>query len=374
MKIAQVVCVFPPYKSGIGNIALNFAQIAYNSNHESTVFTPDYNSQKSLVISGEFEFNVVRLKPILEYGNAAFIPALFFYLSKFDIIHWHYPFFGANEIIWLSRLFKKNKPKLIVHYHMDTVDLSFSAKILSVSSKILINSLLSQAQAITVASLDYVKNSQIKNIYKKQPELFYELPFAVDNNFFHPLEKKLTEDKNIIFVGALDKAHYFKGLDVLLNAVSLLKDKEINLTIIGEGDRKEKYKELTKKLNIAQKVKFVGDTNNQQLAEILRKSSVLVLPSTSRHEAFGLVLLEAMSSGIPVIASNLPGVRSVFEDNLQGLFIEPGNVNDLIEKIEKIFEDKHKRIKMGIEARILVDNKYSFKNLSSNLSRIYDSI
>ena len=103
---------------------------------------------------------------------------------------------------------------------MDVDSSSFLFKILSLPTRIIRNSLFKRADIITYASLDYLKHSDIANIYKKYPAKFKEIPYGVDTDKFSPAIKKDSQIKNILFVGALDKAHYFKGVNILLKAIS----------------------------------------------------------------------------------------------------------------------------------------------------------
>ena len=379
MKIAQIVCVFPPYPGGIGNVAYYFSKVLDRLSHQVTVLTPDYkinkffkNTKLENIELGNVD--VLKLKSILTYGKGVFLPQLFLYLKNFDIIHLHYPFFGTAEIVWLYKLLHP-KTKLIIHYHMDVVNLPLLAKILSFPSKLIRTLLLKSADKITCASLDYIKNSDIANFYQNHKDKFYEIPFGIDIEEFKIKNKKEEKDKkNILFVGTLDKAHYFKGLEYLLNAVSKLQDIDFQLLIIGNGDRREHYENLAKKLNIKDKVVFVGFVDNKKLVRYYNLADVFVFPSIDKSEAFGMVLLEAMACGIPVIASNIPGVRSVFKDKEQGYLVEPRNIKDLSSKLNKILSNKKIRLEMSIKARKLVERKYSLKTVKERLNKIYENL
>ena len=371
MKIAQVVCVFPPYKSGIGNVAFSFAKILGDFGYSVSVLTPERRGEHTK--KGE-NFNIVRLNPLIRYGHGAFLPQLLFKLPKFDIVHLHYPFFGSAEIVWLAKILLGNRFKLIIHYHMDTTGLSWLVKILSLPSKLIRNSLFRRADIITCASIDYIRNSSIKNIYKKYPDKFKEIPFGVDSKCFYPGLDKREKSKNILFVGGLDRAHYFKGLNVLIKAFGQLLISDIKLIIVGDGDLRPTYERQAKILGIASKVNFVGGVNGTQLVKYYQDASVLVLPSINKNEAFGLVLLEAMACGIPVIASNLPGVRSVFQDKIHGLLVEPGNVDDLKDKLGIILDDNNKRNRMGIAGRKLVEEKFTWLDVKKKLEKIYENL
>ena len=373
MKIAQIVCTFPPYKGGIGNVAHDFSKMLSETGNDVTIFTPDYNRAHCEEKCPEQTSagKIIRLRPWLQYGHGAFLPQLLFKLPDFDIVYLHYPFFGTAEVVWLAKLLFGKKFKLIIQFQMNVDNYSFLSKILSLPAKIIRNSLFKRADMITCTGSDYVKNSDIANIYKKYPEKFKEIPFGIDTNRFTPSsEKKDKKTKNILFVGGLDKAHYFKGIDILLKAVSELGIRNYELGIVGDGDLKLQYEKQAKKLDITDKVKFLGKVSDEELPRTYRQADLFVLPSINKNEAFGLVLLEAMASGVPVIASNLPGVRTVFENGKQGLLCNPGDVNDLKNKIEEILSDEKKRVEMGQEARKLALEKYSWEKISKRLNDI----
>ncbi|MCK5510777.1 glycosyltransferase family 4 protein [Candidatus Parcubacteria bacterium] len=369
MKIAHVVCVYPPYRGGIGNVAKDFSFLM-KSDNEVTVFTP---TQNDLKLEEKKGIKIKYLKPFLKYGNGAFLPQLFFKLKDFDIVHLHYPFFGVSEIVYLAKLFFKKKFKLIIHYHMDTDNLSFFSKILSIFSWVIFKPLFEAADKITFASEDYILRSRIKNFYQKNKQKFYLLPFGVDTDKFFPDSNKKEKNKiNILFVGGLDKAHYFKGVNILLKALSsVLNDKTI-LNIIGQGDMMGEYKKIVQESKIEKYVNFLGGVNDCELVKNYQKANIFVLPSINSHEAFGVVLLEAFACGTPVIASNLPGVRSVFKDKQEGFLIKPSDIFDLREKINFLIADKNLRQQMGINARKLACEKYSFKILKERLKKIYN--
>ncbi|OGF42767.1 hypothetical protein A2303_05980 [Candidatus Falkowbacteria bacterium RIFOXYB2_FULL_47_14] len=374
MRIAQVACVFPPYKGGIGNVAASFAGML-SENNQVTVFTPDYGFKQEQE-SGAYE--VVKLKPLLRYGNGVFAPELFFKLKGFDVVHLHYPFFGGAEVVWLAKFLSFGKFKLLIHYHMDTADLPVAARILRLPDRLIRNSLFSLAAGITCASQDYIEQGKIGRFYRRYPNKFHEIPFGVDTARFYPGLKNSTKNRSlkILFVGGLDRAHYFKGIDVLLRAISELRipDKDYELQIVGEGDMRPEYEKLAVSLGVASKVRFIGGLSDERLAEVYRTADVAVLPSINGHEAFGLVLLEAMASGVPVIASDLPGVRSVFRDGAEGYFAEPGNAKDLRGKLEKILSDDDKRGCMGAAGRRLAVEKYDLKIIKKRLRGIYDGL
>ncbi len=369
MKIAQVVCVFPPYKAGIGKVARQFADISGGYGHEAVVFTPDYGEAGRE--NETFNFAVRRLKPFLQSGNGAFLPQLVFQLKDFDIAHLHYPFFGGAEPVWAAKALIKQRFKLIMHYHMDVAGLSRAGRFLSLPSKIIMPSLFRAAEAVTCASIDYVRESAIGDIFDKYSDKFYEIPFGVDTDKFRPGPGNTDKECRILFVGGLDRAHYFKGVNVLLKAASKLASKNWRLTVAGGGDLRDEYIASARRLGIADRVEFPGRPSDRDLVDLYRRSDFLVLPSINGNEAFGIVLLEAMACGLPVIASALPGVRTVFEDGKQGFLARPGDAVDLAAKMKILLGDNAKRREMGLAARELAETKYALKVFADKLLKVY---
>jgi len=383
MKVAHIVCTFPPYKGGMGYSAYHFARITARLGYNTTVFTPNYSKNDFKKDKDEIseKFKIVRLKPLIKYGNAALLPQLLWKLKKFDIIHLHYPFFGGAEAVWLASFFWAKKKKFIIHYHMDVITQSCFLKLLSWPAKLMRNSLFKRADFVTCASLDYIKHSSINYLYEKYKNKFFEVSFGVDINKFKPTENisrernlalaATAERFNILFVGGLDKAHYFKGLEVLLKAFSQLSIDNCQLLVVGGGDLRSDYEKQAEKLGIKKTVEFAGSVNNEQLVEYYQKADVVVLPSINQGEAFGLVLLEAMACAKPVIASNLPGVRSVFKNGEHGFLVKPGNVDDLVDKLKIVLQDKALAEKMGQAGRKLVEDKYTWGKVGKRLDLIY---
>jgi len=375
MKIASIVCTFPPYAGGIGNSAYEINKLLEDQ-HEITTFTP------------------ATLKPWLHLGHGAFLPQLLWRLNKFDYIYLHYPFFGTAEVVWFFKLFFR-RPKLIIHYHMDVRGLSPLARFLSLPSRLIRRSLLNQAETIVTASLDYIKSSQIKSYYETHKNKFQEIPFGIDLEKFQPkllnrpLDNKIIaraqeivhyiNDKfikrdrlNLLFVGGLDQAHYFKGIDVLLNSLVIVTNRNWRLKIAGEGNLRPHYEELSNRLNIKNQVEFTGKLNGAELVRAFQNADLFILPSINSNEAFGLVLIEALACGVPVIASNLPGVRRVFSDHEQGLLIEPGNPIDLKNKLEFIFNNEELRRVMALAARRLAEEKYDRNKMKTRLETLFN--
>lgn len=379
MKIAQIVCTFPPYRGGMGNSVCNIAETLADMGHDVTVFTPDYGyKNEDEFHAHEGKFAVERLKPLFKYGNAAFVPQLFWKLKNFDIVQLHYPFYGALKAVLLKKLLSGSKMKLVLHYHMDNCAHGFKSAVFYMYNVLILPMLAKAADAITCAFIDYVKHSNLKKYYAARPDKFRQILFGVNTEQFviyRDNVNKQRKNKVILFVGGLDKAHYFKGLENLLKALAIIvKDQQFKsavLNVVGHGNLSQYYKNRARDLGISESVFFYENVGNNKLVDFYNYCDCVVLPSINKSEAFGLVLLEAMSCAKPVITSNLPGVRSVFKNGKQGLLVKPGDVGDLADKIKIILSDAKTAQAMGVAGRELVENRYSWIKVAKKLDFLF---
>ena len=376
MRIAQIVCTFPPYKGGIGNSVYNFSRRLSRMGADVTIFTPNYQG-----VSSEYNdyFKLRRLNPIFKFGNAAFLPQLVWKLKNFDIIHLHLPFIGGTAPVLMAALFFPKK-KIIVTYHMDLIGRRIKKFLFWIYKKFIASLVLWRANRIVVSSFDYLRSSDIAYYFKRKSEKFVEVPFGVDIGRFHPepknkdlMEKYFIEKDNkvILFVGGLDPAHYFKGREILMRAFRNIDGDNIKLLIVGDGDMKADYQDKAEAFNIAKRVIFAGNVNDTELPLYYNLADVFVLPSIDRSEAFGMVLLEAAACGKPLIASNLPGVRTLVRDGVNGFLVEPKDDGDLGKKIKIILDDDALRKAMGIASRQAMENGYRWEKTAENLLGIY---
>ena len=131
MKIAHIVCTYPPYYGGMGNSVFKMASALSKLGYEVEVFTPHYYEEKEIrseeappartheePLQEQIE-TVTRLTPDIQYGNAARMPQIGRELDDFDLVHLHYPFFGTANLVRKWKLRNPDKP-LVITYHMDT--------------------------------------------------------------------------------------------------------------------------------------------------------------------------------------------------------------------------------------------------------------
>lgn len=376
MRIAQISATFPPYMGGTGNVCYNYSLELAKLGHDVTVFTtkPKNNNWKCDNIT------LKRFKPLFKVGNAPFMPQLL-NIKDYDIIHLHYPFFFGGEMIYLLKKLKGQN--YIVSYHNNVIFSGFLGKLVNLHSTIIARRVLENAERILVPTMDFY-NSSVKDFLGLKENSVVEVPNGVDITAFDHVKSNLRsryEIKDdsflILFVGALDKAHYYKGLEYLMRAFKKVLEeyKDIKLMIVGGGNLEGYYVNLAREYGINESTIFTGKISVfDELVKYYLDADIVVYPTTgSNIESFGMVLIEAMAAGKPVIASRIPGVRAVVDDNINGLLVEPKNVDDLTFKIKNLIEDKNLRDKLGRMGRKKAEEKYSWPKIVKKVEKVYEN-
>lgn len=379
MKVAHIVCTFPPYYGGMGNVAFEIASGLMRLGHEVMVYTPEYGENESF----EKEEMVKRLKPRLYYGNAASMPQLKKELEDFDIVHLHYPFFGTANIVRKWKLRNLHK-KMVITYHMDTRAPSWKGLVFALYAKFWMPKVLGAADALIATSFDYIESSDARKIFQTQKKKWLEIPLGVDSDRFFPRPKPEeffrslgldSENPTILFVGGMDPAHYFKGVLILLQAMSLLVKKipEVQLLLVGDGELRENFENQAKGMGIWDSVRFVGRASDDELPLYYNMADIFVLPSIHQGEAFGMVLLEAMASGVPVIATDIAGVRSVaLQGGMTVAAKDPVAVAESLLEYFSLPEDEQENWKK--KARKVVEEKFSWDMVLTQIERLYKNL
>jgi glycosyltransferase involved in cell wall biosynthesis len=177
----------------------------------------------------------------------------------------------------------------------------------------------------------------------------------------------------LLFVAALDRAHHFKGLGRLLEAMQEVRHAGIQLLVVGDGDQRSQYEAWVDERGLRPFVHFAGAVPHAQLPPYVAAADLLVLP-TSPPESFGMVLIEAMACGKPVIASDIPGVRSVVRSTGGGMLVPPDDVPALAAAIVECATDPRRLKALGTAGRRAVEAGYSWPLIAKRLDRLYQAL
>ena len=284
--------------------------------------------------------------------------------QKADIIDFHYPFPLGDLAIFL---FNPNK-KIIVHYHSDI----FRQKIINFLLKPLTLYTLKRALKIIISNPNLLKSSPYLKKFKEKCEI---IPFGVNLKLFENYNKKEVEslkNKYGNFILFLGRINYYKGLEYLVEAV---KDIKINLVIIGDGPLKEKLKNKVQKLDMIGKVFFLPAMKEKNLVNYYQACRAFVLPSIFESEAFGLVLIEAMACGKPVISTELgTGTSFVNQNGITGFVVPPKNSEFLTKVIKKIVANDEIVKEFGKNALNRAKKEFSLEKMLKRTVLVYQNI
>jgi glycosyltransferase involved in cell wall biosynthesis len=305
------------------------------------------------------------------------LPQLVSKLRGFDLIHLHYPFvFGAEMVslaAWLHRT------PVVVTFHNDLIGEGARANLFTRYQRFAAALIVPSAECICVVSQDHYRSSRLRTQLGKSEPSVMELPNGVDATLFQPgqttgirARHSIPYDASaVLFVAALDRAHRFKGLDRLLRAMVILSDAW--LLVIGDGELRRAYEEISRDLGVASRTVFAGAIPQLRLPPYYRCADLTVLPS-SPPESFGLVLIESLACGTPVVASNIPGVRAVVTNGEDGLLAEPGDVHDLAKKVGRLLDDPKRCREMGRRGRRNVLRCYTWTRIAGLLIQVYEGV
>lgn len=369
MKIVHIACVAPPQTGGVGRVAYQEVRGLEARYDRAVLLSPQSGTAEGWAY-------VERLPVYWSVGNAAAVRhnALVDMLRGADVVHLHYPFFGTASMV--ARLRRTGRIKrLVITLHMDAKAGGWKGLFFDLHRRFAQPRILSAADALLASSLDYAKHSSFASFASQ----IIELPFGVDETLFSPgpgdrAAYGIPNDaKVIVFVGGMDTAHAFKGVDHLLTAVSKLPE-NVWCFLVGDGDLRPGFEKLASDLGIAGRVRFRGCLADDVLPDVYRLGDVFAFPSTSGAEAFGLVALEAQACGIPVVASDLPGVRTVVEDKVTGLLTPPRDVDELVAHLRLILENPEMRETMGRAARARVLERFTWTRHMDDLIRVYTDV
>ncbi len=368
MRIAHVTATFPPYYGGTGNVCYHNARVLAARGHDVHVFTADWPGSPD----DPPGVTVHRLKPVVRVGNAPVLPQLL-RLGNFDLVHLHYPFYSGAEFVALSGA------PYVVTYHQDVQLAGWLGRATSLHGQTIGKLLLKRAARLCPTSLDYLHHSAIADLVPSLGDLVVALPNGVDLERFNPGPLDLDTRRRwgfpddaviVLLVGGMDRAHYFKGVPTLLQALTQVPG--VSAILVGDGDLRPRFERQAQALGLSNRVRFTGRVGTDELPRLYRAADVLALPSQTPGEAFGMVLLEAMASGRPVIATDLPGVRSVVAHGSDGFLVRPGNARDLAEMIAAVAGmTVEERMALGAAGRAKVEAHYDWERIGDRLEAIY---
>lgn len=245
--------------------------------------------------------------------------------------------------------------------------------------KVLFNYIASNSTLI-VANSNYTKD-RILALNSRYLDKIRVIPMGVDTHHFSKYYPRKCNPRDgehthtiILTVGRLVE---IKGIQYLIRSMEYVTRRMPGavLMIVGDGPERNNLVQLTKTLGLDDNVIFVGDVKNTQMSEYYRSADVFVLPSiilNGQSEALGVVLIEAMASGVPVIGTNTGGIPDIISDGVNGLLAPERDSANLAEKICRILSDPNLAECLAREGLNTVCDKFSWDRVAQDYLKVYD--
>ena len=277
-----------------------------------------------------------------------------------DVIHLHAPYPLGEVSAWLL----KRRTPWVMTYHSDIVRQKGWLKLYAP----LLRRVLRRVDRILVTSPRYLETSQWLRPVRDRCLVS---PLGVDHQRFHPPATPYEGPPRLLFVGRL---RYYKGLDTLLQALLLLPG-DVTLEVVGSGPMLAEWQALAGRLGVASRVHFRGEISDDALLGVYRHVTLFVLPANARAEAFGMVLLEAMASGLPCVTTEIgTGTSWIVQDGVTGFVVPPDQPEALARAIRRLLTDAALRQRMGQAARARVEAEFTQRAMVDRVLTVYREV
>ncbi|GAA1930775.1 glycosyltransferase family 4 protein [Nocardioides marmoribigeumensis] len=198
------------------------------------------------------------------------------------------------------------------------------------------------------------------------------VPPGVDSDVFVPGGPPAGQD--VVYVGRLQRTSRWKGVETLLEALARLSSPEARLVLVGDGDDVPWLRSRATDLGIADRVVWRGSLHGDDLVHAYQDAAVVVLPSLTESESFGMTLIEAMSCGRPVVGSAVGGIPYVVRDGVDGLLVPPGDATALAAALDRLLSSPSERIRLGDAGRAAAVERWDWRHsLAGTLGVLRDA-
>ncbi len=360
MHILHIYKDYAPVLGGIENHIRTLAELEAAAGHRVTVLVTDPGG-----LPERETLNGVEVQRLPRLATVASTPLSLSFPSAIrragpEITHLHFPY-PIGEV---SQMVAGRGRPYVVTYHSDVVR---QRSILFFYRPIL-KRFLHGAARLMPTSQNYVETSPFLSPLRERCTV---IPLCVEAEPFADPAPLIAPkgSPTLLFVG---RHRYYKGLDVLLQALPGL---DARLLVGGDGPMRAAWEALAGELGLGERVRFLGEVDDEDLPGLYASADIFVLPAVSRAEAFGKVLLEAMASGLPCITSELgTGTSFVVQHGVTGLVVPPRDPQALKEAIQTLLDDPEARRRMGEAGRERARREFSPALLLDRVMGVYEQV
>jgi glycosyltransferase involved in cell wall biosynthesis len=367
MRVLQLGKYYYPYMGGIEN---HLYLLCNELKREVELDVVVCNSARVNQTDDVDGIRVTRCYEVANIASTSICPTMPFEVSRrrYDVVHFHFP----HPMGVMSYLlgWRAHRHAVVVTYHSDVVKQVHLLK----AYRPFMDRLLERADAILCTSPDYMRGSDVLASLQHKCHV---VPYGIDKAQFDPTPEVLREAAAIrarfrgrpIVLG-VGRLIYYKGFE---HAIRAMRDVDAELVLVGDGPLRAALERLAREVGVAARVHFVGEIHNQRLTPWYHACSVYGLPSIVRSEAFGIVQLEAMACGRPIVNTAIPhsGVRFVSRDRESGLTVAPGDPIAFGAALRSLLADPALSQRFGEAGRARVEQEFSKEVMSRRVLAIY---
>ena len=317
---------------------------------------------ETVIVNG---VRIIRAGRAVELASTPFSPAMALEagLLRPDIVNLHMPY-PPGDVVARS---VRGRPALVVTYHSDIVR---QRRLLQIYRPVL-EATLDTADRIIASTPAYVRSSLYLRGHAAKCRV---VPYGVDAQRFATFDGQAIEGLRrawsggpvVLSVGVL---RYYKGLHVLLAAIRQV---SAQLVIAGDGPERGRLEALAREFGVGERVHFVGRVSDDELASYYQAADIFVLASHLRAEAFGIVLLEAMAAGLPLVTTELgTGTSEVNQHGVTGFVVPPEEPRALARALQVLLADRRLREHLGQNGRRRAQTDYSIERMAERTHTVY---
>jgi glycosyltransferase involved in cell wall biosynthesis len=364
LSVVHAAKFYPPARGGMETV---IADLCHGTSDDWDVRVVAANEDATTVRETVRGVKVVRAAAFGSAASVPLCPSYPFHLwqNAADCVVLHEP----NPIAGASLFLRTRATRLVVWHHSDLLRPWWAPHTYGHLQR----ALYRRAACVIVSSPNLAKYSPIVRWASK----VVVIPFGVPLERFRNLTsqqlalaehlKRTIPGPRFLFVGRLV---YYKGVEVLVDALGQTTG---TLVLAGDGPLERSLKARASARGLENRVSFVGRVRDEDLPAYYHAADVFVLPSVAKTEAFGVVQVEAMAAGLPVVSTNLPtGVPWVNQDGVSGLVVEPGDDRALAGALARLAADPDLRARLGRGAGARALEMFSLDRMVSTFRTVVE--
>jgi glycosyltransferase involved in cell wall biosynthesis len=367
VRVVQVGKYYYPYVGGIESHLFTLVnELKHQVDLDVIVSNTNWRTQRDV----HRGVSVTRCGALTHAASTALSPGMVLELSQrdYDVVHLHLP-----HPVGVASYLASKKParhRLIVSYHSDVVR---QQRLLALYAP-LVDRLLTRADVVIATSPNYRESSSVLQRFSAKTTV---VPYGIDLEMFRHTEELAARAREIRvrfgdrpLLVAVGRLVYYKGFEFAIRALPQVPDAQ--LLIIGDGPLRIPLEQLARELGVRDRVHLLGEMQNHETPAYYFASDLYLLPSIARSEAFGIVQIEAMACGLPVINTELPsGVPFVSRHGESGLTVPPSDAVALSGAIRELLAQPQTRKNMGAAGRARAEREFSKQALAAQMLAIY---